>query len=204
MDTTDLVDAGLAGPDERLDAVFTSYAACYGSLQVFAWPEPANGCRIDPRIPPQVDGPINNLGPVTLASIGDGLGQTMFVAERATTLLRDFGGRHHGESGWYFSGNWKDTLFTAMYPPNAIQRYEFPLASSASSLHPGGLNVLMGDGSARFLKDSIQSWAFDGATVTPAGATYQPGGWWEGVPPRGIWQALATRSGREVIDGDGL
>lgn len=43
------------------------------------------------------------------------------------------------------------------------------------SLHPGGANVLMGDGSVRFIKQSIN-------LVT--------------------WQALSSRAGGEVISAD--
>ena len=45
----------------------------------------------------------------------------------------------------------------------------------ASSAHPGGVNVLMGDGSARFIKDSIAL---------------------------NIWWSLGTRAGGEVISSD--
>jgi prepilin-type processing-associated H-X9-DG protein len=44
-----------------------------------------------------------------------------------------------------------------------------------SSLHPGGVNMLMGDGSVRFIKNSI-------ALQT--------------------WRGLGTRNGGEVISGD--
>ena len=47
----------------------------------------------------------------------------------------------------------------------------------ASSNHPGGANVLMGDGAVHFIKDSIDL---------------------------GVWRALATRNGGEVISGDSL
>ena len=47
----------------------------------------------------------------------------------------------------------------------------------ASSSHPGGANVLMGDGAVHFIKDSINLC---------------------------IWRALATRNGGEVISGDSL
>ena len=46
---------------------------------------------------------------------------------------------------------------------------------NATSLHPGGANVLMADGSAKFLKSSIA---------------------------RNIWWALGTRDGGEVISSD--
>jgi prepilin-type N-terminal cleavage/methylation domain-containing protein/prepilin-type processing-associated H-X9-DG protein len=48
-------------------------------------------------------------------------------------------------------------------------------ATSASSNHPGGVNVAMGDGSVRFIKDSV---------------SYQ------------TWWALGTRNGGEVISAD--
>ena len=49
------------------------------------------------------------------------------------------------------------------------------LTIGASSAHPGGVNVLMGDGSARFIKDSIAL---------------------------NIWWSLGTRAGGEVISAD--
>jgi len=46
-----------------------------------------------------------------------------------------------------------------------------------SSLHPGGVNVLFGDGTVRFVKNSIS------------------------LP---IWRAVGTRNGGEVISSDAL
>ena len=47
--------------------------------------------------------------------------------------------------------------------------------SNAQSAHPGGVNVLFGDGSVRFVKDSVS--------------------------PQ-IWMALGTRANGEVISSD--
>ena len=72
-------------------------------------------------------------------------------------------------------GNQPMTTFTAYLPPNSrlpdcvahgIGRYK------AASFHPGGVNVVLGDGSVRFVRDAI---ALD------------------------TWRALATRAGGEVV-----
>jgi prepilin-type processing-associated H-X9-DG protein len=73
---------------------------------------------------------------------------------------------------------------------------------AASSLHPGGLNVLMGDGSVRFAKDSIQTWPYDSLSGVPTGSTLGAQGAWVNLPPSGIWQALSTRNGSEIVTGD--
>ena len=55
---------------------------------------------------------------------------------------------------------------------------------TARSMHPGGLQILMVDGSVRFVSDSINF------KRTQVGC---------GAPPRGIWQAIHTRGGGEVV-----
>jgi prepilin-type processing-associated H-X9-DG protein len=86
------------------------------------------------------------------------------------------------------------------------------IASDAESFHPGGVNWGLCDGSVRFIKNSINSWAFGSNTIifsgskssTPLGVNYAnfimtatPG-----VTQFGVYQALSTRSNGEVIGSD--
>ncbi len=91
-----------------------------------------------------------------------------------------------------------------MFPPNMFKRVGiYPTGSNhaiaATSLHPGGLNALMADGSARFISEAIETWPYDPGTGFPAGATESTLGWWVNLPRPGVWQALSTRAGSEIV-----
>ena len=201
----------LAAPGEQLPMVFTSYTGCYGSLLVNAIPRPDTGCVVPGQLQVQANGCLDEGPPIRAASIIDGLSQTLLLAERATTplgWLDGSGSSVFSRYGWYITGNWGDTLTTTFFPPNMFRRVSQTagarIAYGASSLHPGGLNVAMADGSVRFVKDTIQSWAFSPLTGIPTGARMTSGGWWTNLPAPGVWQALATRSGDETIDASSL
>jgi prepilin-type processing-associated H-X9-DG protein len=199
------------GVPDPAQMVFTSYAGSIGSLPVTAVPLPTNGCSVAPALISQCDGVFNDLAPITFASVTDGLSHTMFLVERSTTILQKLGTvdpEALTKRGWWITGNWGDTLFTALYPPNAYKRVVLGASAawsnSASSLHPGGVNALMGDGAARFVSETVQSWPTDSFTGNPSGASISAGGWWVNLPPAGVWQALSTRSGGELLPGPEL
>ena len=203
-----MINLGIASAGERLDVSFTSYSGSFGSLDVIALPTPETGCNVPTPLVAQANGCLGDAAPIRFASISDGLAETLLVAEKATTKFRkldDVDPLLSSRYGWYFSGNMGDTLFTAFYPPNTdmkVAAIAGPThAFAASSLHPGGFNVLLGDGSVHFVTDSINTWPFDQITGQPVGATRSAGNWWDKLPPYGVWQKLATRAGGELVDG---
>jgi prepilin-type processing-associated H-X9-DG protein len=147
-----------------------------------------------------------------LAQVTDGTTNTIVFSERAHTLLDD-------ESAlwwnWWASGNYGDTLFCTLFPMNPFRRVGSLFVSSddartdayisgASSLHPGGCDFAFADGSVRFLKDTIDTWPYDQATGLPRGVTFDPNGPYRiaSGTTYGVYQALSTCAGGEVISAD--
>jgi prepilin-type N-terminal cleavage/methylation domain-containing protein/prepilin-type processing-associated H-X9-DG protein len=89
-----------------------------------------------------------------------------------------------GRGNYWFHGTNAQTLFNTVLTPNT-KSYSFAFCSDAAigdaefvvanSNHPGGVNVLFGDGSVKFIKDSIN---------------------------QSTWWALGTRANGEVISSD--
>ncbi len=182
---------------------FTSYVGCFGSTDTSPTVVP------DGRGFAQSDGVISEVTPLSFNQVSDGLGNTIFVSERSNFYLMQLStfNPHLAEVyGWYFLGLPGFTLFTTLYPPNMPLKVAAGAgknhAFAASSTHSGGVNALMGDGSVRFIKDSVATWPFDPITGYPSGASVGPGGFWNNLPQPSVWQALSTRSGGEVVGAD--
>jgi prepilin-type N-terminal cleavage/methylation domain-containing protein/prepilin-type processing-associated H-X9-DG protein len=80
--------------------------------------------------------------------------------------------------GMWINGHYGNTLYNHYYPPNLAGKWDCGNASgnkgltAARSYHAGGVNVLLCDGSVRFVRNSIDV---------------------------GTWRALGTRAGGEVL-----
>ncbi|WP_044301383.1 DUF1559 domain-containing protein [Rhodopirellula sallentina] len=95
------------------------------------------------------------------------------------------------------------TSVYTILPPNSISCFTGTTNSqginSMGSRHQGGCHILMGDGAVRFVTESIEAGTQTSPPVgSSAAGAPAPGA----ASPYGLWGALGTRGGKEVIDGE--
>ncbi|MGP0067105.1 MAG: DUF1559 domain-containing protein [Isosphaeraceae bacterium] len=165
---------------------------------------------------PQFVGPGNaSQPPVKISGVTDGLSNTMLFGERAQGKYEKVacgpgGGCNFEGKGWWADADFADTTMSSFYPinptfpntypgtncdQNSAGSNAFPMA--ASSYHPGGCNFAFADGSVKFLRDSTSSWNY--LSVTQDANCLPVLG--NGIA-QGVYQALSTRAGGEVISSD--
>jgi prepilin-type processing-associated H-X9-DG protein len=179
-----------------------------------------NGMYPDVGIPTWAGGTGVTRQPVKYASITDGTSNTIAWAEMGHGIYSQFGISASGccdwtGFGWWADADYGDSTISSFYPPNmplppsyynagvfqnadGCDTSNIPTISS-NSYHPGGVNVGFADGSVHFIKSSINSWrSLNIARSNIGGANCMvPAGT---IP--GVWQALSTINGGEVVSAD--
>jgi prepilin-type N-terminal cleavage/methylation domain-containing protein/prepilin-type processing-associated H-X9-DG protein len=159
--------------------------------------------------------------PVKLAKITDGTSNTVAYGEICHGKLEQFGCTSTGCCDWEGANWWADADYgsatmTGFYPPNMPVPPTYYTTGvfvspdgcdggnniptqAGNSYHPGGINTAFADGSVHFIKSSISSWnslAIKRISPGPPNCALPAG------LTSGVWQALCTINGGEVISSD--
>jgi len=194
-------------------AFHSHYSGVVGPWNAFGGSWGPGGLELDSQIPQYAKGVII-AGTVTIASITDGTSNTLMYSENGHGV---FSPTTRPNIHVWSGSDPSSTALEARFAPNWGRKYSDPVGDpdnnalttwailDAMSFHPGGVNVALCDGSVRFLKDSIDSWTIDSpqSQGRPVGATpVSPYGLDLNGAKVGVYQALSTRNGGEVISAD--
>ncbi len=197
----------------------TSYAGSAGP-----WAQSVSGVNTltdasFPAFTANQKGMIYQYSNVTIGGVTDGTSNTLLAGEWAYGKLNNADQICYH---WWTSANYADTMFTSAFPINpkvnstagSLGDDGATFSWAASSFHPGGANFVYADGSVHFLKDTINSWAATGGYPgsSPLGNGVLPQLTYVPPPTRmysltpgytmGVYQALSTRAGGEVLSAD--
>jgi prepilin-type N-terminal cleavage/methylation domain-containing protein/prepilin-type processing-associated H-X9-DG protein len=198
---------------------YTSYASNAG-IEVYRFCDPNLGTMkgIYAHTGNQIAGGAGNFPSVKIASITDGTSNTLMYGEHAHSKIA-MSEADWFCANWWTSGDQSDTMISSIFPPNYFSGDTqtdlnfnpkalpsvIPKTGNwnvtATSQHPAGCNFALCDGSVRFIKNAVNSWNPVLVTQThPNGDCnwiYNFGG-----QTRGVYQALSTRNGAEVVSAD--
>lgn len=167
------------------------YVACNGTEESWAYGSKTLPKGGDGEVAKKADGAFYRNSKHKIASVSDGLSNTMFIAECASNLGDKTWVGVHPESAVLC--NAIDTTIPTEYPAVAVLFHTGPayyeyvtygsviihgpnspykMACGTSSFHPGGMNILIGDGSVRFITDSIDQKEY-GNLATIAGRNWE-------------------------------
>ncbi len=199
-------------PDSTYLQAYSSYAANMGTFPD-DWSQSYLSQPTGPGEFAQLNGMVYSDSSTAISAVTDGTSNTFLFGEHARTNLMIYDPGYALSDGMWNSGRSYDTHFVTWYPPNVglagsnagsvttiIGNGNYPV--TASSQHPGGVNMALCDGSVRFIKNTISCWSYD-STGNPLGVvnanyanTLTPGSF------VGVWQQLSTRAGGEVVSAD--
>ncbi len=192
---------------------FTSYGGCAGTYFSNNY---FGGTNYSAR-QGLINGVIYPDATTSIASITDGTSNTFLIGEKAKGFLTQFDPSYAVSDNAWYSGNYYDSQICTLYPPNvqtsstAVKSFAYYFPQTASSYHPGGLNMAYADGSVHFIKNTINSWSFATGNADsygdsmPDGVTFVSSTYLWTVSPTaqfGVYQKLSTRNGGEVVSAD--
>jgi prepilin-type N-terminal cleavage/methylation domain-containing protein/prepilin-type processing-associated H-X9-DG protein len=208
---------GVYTDNPNLTVCYTSYRGCTGTwnpylYQYCGWVNPViypasmTTCPSYQPIVSCMNG-VYHYVTNSIAKLTDGTSNTILYGEEANGMFTPADSLCYNWWGDSVSG---DSLFSTLYPINSFKKvprvseeYSDAWIDSASSFHPGGANFAYADGSVHFIKDSINTWPFNPTTGFPQGVTDTKGVFTLAAgTQRGVYQALSTINGGEVISAD--
>jgi prepilin-type N-terminal cleavage/methylation domain-containing protein/prepilin-type processing-associated H-X9-DG protein len=153
---------------------------------------------------------------VGIAGITDGSSNTLLLGEWAYGKLTP--AEAQTQWHWWIGYNPGDAIFGSAWVINPEGRcnvgsaggvaYTYAFDDAAGSFHPGGANFTMADGSVRFIKDTVNTSPYNTSNCKITNIQGSNGTWSfippgsAGYAPLGVYQALSTRAGGEVISSD--